>query len=220
LELGKAGYWFPQFGAKNPVAERPTEENARDALPAWVTPLNHVTSFLDPAYKTRTFSQDGPARSRGGISTWNEFTLPSGEKGLSGAIVDPFARKNTNNTINRIQLRDQVPATFFFHVVTDNTNMEHDPTTRLRARGNCRSVDIEADTSPLTKDLAFNGVADIYIFRCEDFQAGDFLKLRLNGDSAGGPSLGGFMFDNTLDASLKYKTTRNGGGQSNEPSQR
>jgi hypothetical protein len=27
----------------------------------------------------------------------------------------------------------QSPATFFFHVVTDNTNKEHDPTIRLRA---------------------------------------------------------------------------------------
>ena len=105
LNIGKAGYWFPQFGAKNPVAGRPTGENARDALPLWIAPLNHVTSLLDPAFKTRTFSQDGPARSKGGQPKWNKFTLPDGKTGFSGAIVDPFARKNTNNTINRIQLR-------------------------------------------------------------------------------------------------------------------
>lgn len=118
LKIGKAGYWFPQFGAKSPVADRPTGENARDALPAWIVPLNHVTSILDPAFKTRTFSQDGPARSMGGMQKWNQFALPNGETGRSGAIVDPFARKNSNNTINRIQLRDRVPTTFFFHVVT------------------------------------------------------------------------------------------------------
>jgi len=201
LNIGKAGYWFPQFNAKSPVAKRPTGENARDALPAWVVPLNHVTSFLDPAYKTRTFSQDGPARSAGGMPKWNVFTLPSGEKGPSGAIVDPFARRNTNNSINRIQLRERAPDTFFFHVVTDNTNKEHDPTIRLRVRGNTRGIDIEAKTSPKTSDLTFNGIADVYSFRCEGFQPGDFLKLRLSGDSAGGggPSIGGLLFDTNFE---------------------
>jgi hypothetical protein len=211
LKIGNAGYWFPQFAATKEVSGRPTDENVRDALPPWVTPLNHVTNFLDPAYLTRTFSQDGPARSKGGMPTWNVFTLPSGEKGQSGAIVDPFARKNTNNTINRIQLRGQVPNTFFFHVVTDNTNREHDPTIRLRARGNCRGVDIEADTAPQAKELTFNGVADIYTFRCDGFQAGDFLKVRLNGESAGGPSLGGFMFDTAPGAGLIFEKAQKSG---------
>ena len=201
LNIGKAGYWFPQFGATTPVVERPTGEQAQCELPKWVAPLNHVTSFLDPAFKTRTFSQDGPARSAGGMAKWNEFTLPNGKKGRSGAIVDPYARRNTNNTINRIQLSDQVPATFYFHVVTDNTNLEHDPTLRLRVRGNTRGVDIEANPSPQSRDLIFNGIADIYTFRCENFRPGDFLKVRLSGDSpGGGPSVGGFMFDTTLDA--------------------
>jgi hypothetical protein len=210
LNIGKAGYWFPQFDAKRPVSGRPTGENARDALPEWVTKLNHVTSFLDPAYKTRTFSQDGPARSMGGVSTWNKLTLPNGEEGLSGAIVDPFARKNTNNTINRIQLRGAVPKSFFFHVITDNTNKEHDPTFRLRVRGNARGVDFEAKSSPRTSDLTFNGTADVYLFRCDGFLSGDFLKLRLSGDSpgGGGPSLGGLMFDTTFDASVISKKDR------------
>jgi hypothetical protein len=204
LSIGKAGYWFPQFAAKSAVAGRPTGENARDALPAWMVPFNHVTSFLDPAYSTRTFSQDGPARSQGGQPKWNEFILPNGETGRSGAIVDPHARKNTNNTINRIQLRDQVPTTFYFHVVTDNTNQEHDPTIRLRVRGNTRGVDIEAKTSPKSSDLKFNGIADVYSFRCDGFQAGDFLKLRLSGDSlgGGGPSFGGVLFDTKFDSNL------------------
>src|SRR6476619_5855436 len=76
LKIGNAGYWFAQFGAPNRVAGRPTGENTRYALPRWVSPLNHVTSFLDPAYKTRTFSQDGPARSAGGMPKWSKFTLP------------------------------------------------------------------------------------------------------------------------------------------------
>lgn len=197
LNIGKAGYWFPQFDAAGPVSGRPTGEHARDALPAWVTPFNHVTSFLDPTYSTRTFSQDGPARSKGGQPKWNEFTLPGGETGRSGAIVDPHACKNINNTINRIQLFKGTPATFFFHIVTDNTNMEHDPVNRLQARGNANGVDLEADTSPKVDELKFNGIADVYTFRFDGFRAGDFIKVRLKGDSVHkeGPSIGGLLFD-------------------------
>jgi hypothetical protein len=204
LNIGNAGYWFPQFGATSPVATSPTGENARDALPSWAGPLNHATSISDPNYATRTFSQDGPARSKGGQPTWNPFKLPSGEVGLSGAIVDPHTRGNSNNTINRIQLNAGVPSTFYFHVVTDNTNFEHDPTNRLRARGNSSGVDIEANTYPQTAGLAFNGIADVYTFRYDAFAGGDFIKLQLNGNPApaGGASIGGFLFDTTFEPDL------------------
>lgn len=201
LNIGTAGYWFPQFGATSPVATRPTGENARDALPAWAGPLNHATSPLDPTFSTRTFSQDGPARSKGGQPTWNPFKLPSGETGLSGAIVDPHTIGNSNNTINRIQLNAGVPSTFYFHVVTDNTNLEHNPTNRLRARGNAGGIDIEANTYPQTAQLSFNGIADVYTFRYDGFAAGDFIKLQLNGDAAPalGASFGGLLFDTSFD---------------------
>jgi hypothetical protein len=207
LGLGKAGYWFPQFDTGSPVAQRPTGENARDALPKWIEPLNHVTNFLDPAYLTRTFSQDGPGRSKGGQSKWSKFTLPDGTKGLSGAIVDPHARKNTNNTINRIQFRDAVPATFYVHIVTDNTSGQHDPTLRLHLRGNSQGRDFESVSNPLANDLVFNGIADVYTYRCEGFLPGDFLKLRLSGDprGGGGPSFGGIMFDTTFDEGASSK---------------
>ena len=197
LNIGKAGYWFPQFASKSPVEGRPTEENACDALPPWAGPLNHVTSFLDPAYLTRTFSQDGPGKSKGGQPKWNEFTLPDGKVGNSGAIVDPHACKNANNTINRIQLGKGTPATFFFHIATDNTNREHDPATRLVVRGNSYGIDLESDTSPTAEELKFNGVADIYTYRFDGFGAEDFIKVRLKGDSAhkAGPGIGGILFD-------------------------
>jgi hypothetical protein len=201
LNIGKAGYWFPQFGSKKPVAGRPTDENARNALPMWAGPLNHVSSFLDGSYSTRTFSQDGPARSKGGQPKWNEFILPNGKTGRSGAIVDPHACKNANNTINRIQLGKGTPGTFFFHIVTDNTNREHDPVLRLQARGNANGADLEADTSPKGKELAFNGIADVYTFRFDGFREGDFIKVRLKGDQGqtDGPGIGGFLFDTAFE---------------------
>lgn len=202
LNIGKAGYWFPQFAAKNPVVGRPTDENARDALPAWAGPLNHATRIWYPSFWTRTFSQDGPGRSKGGQGQWNDFILPSGQAGRSGAIVDPFAFKNTNNSVNRIQLSHGTPALFFFHIVTDNTNMEHNPTNRLRARGNANGADLEPVTSPTGDELKFNGVADIYTFRYEGFQSGDFIKVQLNGDSEQGPSIGGILFDTVFEPQL------------------
>jgi hypothetical protein len=200
LGVGNAGFWFPQFNAPSPVEQRPTGENARDALPAWAGPLNHATSISDPNFSTRTFSQDGPARSKGGQPAWNTLTLPDGDVGLSGAIVDPHTSGNSNNTINRIRFNAGVPESFFFHVVTDNTDFEHDPTNRLRARGNAGGVDIEANTYPQTANLVFNGIADVYTFRYDGFAAGDFIKLQLNGDAAAeGASFAGFMFDETFE---------------------
>ncbi len=204
LNIGNSGFWFPQFDSANPVSMRPTGENPRDSLPSWAGPLNHATSILDPDFSTRTFSQDGPARSKGGQPTWNTFTLPDGEVGLSGAIVDPYARANSNNTINRIQLRSGVPDTFYFHVVTDNTNFEHDPTNRLRARGNAGGMDIEANFFPQTAHLIFNGIADVYTFRYDGFASGDYIKLQLNGDAAPklGASFAGVLFDETFQPNL------------------
>jgi hypothetical protein len=84
----------------------------------------------------------------------------------------------------------------YFHVVTDNTSFQHNPTNRLRARGNAGGVDIEANTYPQTAALNFNGIADVYTFRYDGFAAGDFIKLQLNGDAADeGASFGGLLFD-------------------------
>lgn len=206
--IGTSGYWFPQFDAPTPVEDRPTGENDRDALPPWAGPLNHFSfedcAVLTPdecqaAFQTRSFSQDGPARSEGGDPSWDTFTLPDGEVGLSGAVVDPHTIGNSNNTINRIQLTEGVPDSFFFHVVTDNTNGQHDPTNRLRPRGNIgeSEMDVDADVLLDSGDLALNGVADVYTFRFDGFAPGDYIKLQLNGDPAPaeGASIGGFLFD-------------------------
>jgi hypothetical protein len=96
-----------------------------------------------------------------------------------------------------------------FHVVTDNTNFEHDPTHRLRARGNAGGVDIEANFFSQTADLIFNGIADIYTYRYDGFAAGDFIKLQLNGDPAPkeGAGFGGFLFDETFEPNLVPEPT-------------
>ncbi|MCC5952943.1 MAG: S-layer homology domain-containing protein [Acidimicrobiia bacterium] len=208
LGIGQAGYWFAQFDAPAPVENRPTHENDRDALPQWAGPLNHFSIVEcdiagDPAgcleaFLTRTFSQDGPTRAAGGQPGWATLTLPSGETGQAGAVVDPHTVGNSNNTINRIQLGEGVPEHFTFHVVVDTTATQHDPTNRLRPRGNIGEspVDVDADWFPTTGDHVFNGVPDVHSFRFDGFQPGDYLKLQLNGDDdGGGASIAGFMFD-------------------------
>jgi hypothetical protein len=82
--------------------------------------------------------------------------------------------------------------------------MQHDPTNRLRARGNAGGVDIEANTYPQTAQLHFNGITDVYTFRYDGFAGGDFIKLQLNGSPAPaeGASIGGFLFDVVFEPNL------------------
>jgi hypothetical protein len=198
LNIGKAGFWFPQFDAPTPVSGRPTDENDRNSLPSWA-PINFTTNFFDP---TRTFSLDnGGVKSEGGDPTWNTLKLPDGTLGLSGSVVDPQTVNNSNNTINKIVLTpgvagDPLPQTFLLHIVVDNTNHEHDPVNRLRARGEGPAQpDVSVTLNP--GPAAFNGIADVYTFRYSGWEADDFIKLQLNGAAA--PSTGagfaGLMFD-------------------------
>ncbi len=211
LGFGQAGYYFPQFAATNPVTERPTFEAEFDP-PSWASfqfditqadrafspdalycsgdpadPLDQVAPFGDPLVVG--------VYTKGGESTWDSFTLPDGTQGLSGAAVDEFAANNSNNSVNRIQLEVGTPSSFLLRIAVDNTNMEHDPAGRLRARGdtnNAVPVDVDARLSGLT----FNGITDVYTFRYDNFVAGDFIKIQLNSGVPGEtPSIGGIMFD-------------------------
>jgi hypothetical protein len=223
--FGASGHWFAQQGAPAPVSGAPTGDNARDALPDWVAALNHTEHPGDPGctepgaldrgclptYLFRTFSQDGPARSAGGQPGWPQLRLPDGECGVAGAIVDPqtFAggQPNNNNTVNRIQLQEGVPSTFFVGVVTDTTAGQHDPG-RLEVRGNVGLLDhreevvdsqVEPETAPGAADLVANGVPDVHVFRVDGFRPGDYLKLRLRGMTSPA-SFTGLLFDESFDA--------------------
>lgn len=176
-----------------------------------------------PTYNFRTFSQDGPVRSEGGHEHWARLRLPSGACGRAGAVVDPKTysasqdypdptglvfpaadapEPTNNNTINRIQLQDGVPARFHVGVVVDTTGGDYDPGV-VEIRGNVGLVDhreeladsqVESDSRPSTADLAANGTPDVHVFRVDHFQPGDYLKLRLRGiDSPA--SFGGLLFD-------------------------
>ena len=197
-----------------------------------------LTRGCTPSYNFRTFSQDGPARSWGGFAHWAQLRLPGGECGTAGSIVDPHtfvadqeypdptgvffppegtARPNNNNTMNRIQLQDGVPAEFYVGVLTDATGGDFDPG-RLEIRGNVGIIDqreevaetqIESATAPSSSDLFGNGVPDVHVFKVSGFRSGDYLKLRIAGKASPG-SFSGLLFDESFDGAPRRPTLAGG----------
>ncbi len=202
LDYGNAGCWFPQFNASSARSKKPTDQNERNALPAWAGPMVHMLPHEVWKFPNRTFSQDGPTATKGGIAAWNEFTLPNGETGRSGIILDCFAASSTNNTVNRIVLGPATPSRFLLRIVVDNTAGEHNAINRIRARGNHDGVDINPPSFPAPGQEGFNGIADVYTFRFQGFDDGDFIKIQFNGmpgkcddGGSGGASFAGLLFD-------------------------
>lgn len=194
LNLGTSGFWFAQFNASAPISGAAVNDNDRNSLPSWVTAI-----FNDPdPDEDNSFSSS--ATSKGGQTAWASLTLPDGEMGLSGAVVDSNTADNSNNTIRRLVLGPGTPKSFLMHVVTDNTNNEHNPAGRLRARGEQPEGGEDADFRLTSLD--FNGIPDVYTFRYDDFGDGGIIKMQLNdgGTSIGfppnvGASIAGLMFD-------------------------
>jgi hypothetical protein len=122
LGWGQAGFYFPQFDASGIVGPKRTDDNMQLYLPNW------LEFNFDPWNLNTTFSADQPdcfddcrgrgVYTRGGYTNWNDFTLPNGFSGRSGSIVDEQAENNTNNTVNRIQMKAGVPSSFCMHIVT------------------------------------------------------------------------------------------------------
>jgi hypothetical protein len=186
LNVGNLGFWFANFNAQAPVSGAAIDSNARNLLPAWVT--------VDPTPDT-TFA--ATATTKGGQTTWANLTLPDGSSGLSGAVVDSNTANNSNNTIRALALGAGTPSSFIFRVVTDNTAGEHDPASRLRARGERPGVfDISGPNAPAGLGANMNSSPDVYSFRYDGFASGDIIKLQLNSGAAGEQaSIAGFMFD-------------------------
>jgi hypothetical protein len=198
-------YWFAQLDAPSQVSGRPTGERDKTNRPGWTKDLVHYPEQWD--FANRTFSQDGPTRSKGGYTSWATITLPDGTTHLSGAIVDPYTIGNTNNTVNKIRLEsgNGVPSPFYFHVVIDNTNQTH-KTTRVRARGDDNGTSIEANTYPSGADLVYNGIPDVYTFRYDGFGNGDYQKLQLSADAGSdGASIAGFMWSTSFTPGTSFE---------------
>lgn len=185
LDLGNAGYLFFNFNASAPTTG-PVDQNVVNALPSW------IGVDFDPLSPNYSFGQDvgEEAFSKGGQTSWSTLTLPDGTSGLSGALVDPRATNNSNNTIKNLPVLSGAPAGFYLHVVTDNTNLEHDSANRIRAREDISDLDLRL------RDPSYDGSPDVYTFLYRGVQPGDVIKFQLNSGVDGeAPSIAGIMFD-------------------------
>jgi len=189
LNIGQAGYLFFDWnlGADSGIDSEVDESSWANTLPSWLS--------VDPVEGSGTYSfgEDAGAEaySRGGVANWASITLPDGvAPGLSGALVDPKAENNSNNTIKNIGIGAGAPSTFLLHIVTDNTALAHAPVNRIRAREDVSGLDARA------KNLVFNGSPDVYTFKYSGVVAGDIIKLQLNSGIDGViPGIAGIMID-------------------------
>ena len=202
LGWGNAGFYFPQFGAFKIVGPERTDDRMQFYLPDW------LEFNFDPWDLKTTFSADKPdcfdncsgrgVYTRGGYSNWDSFILPNGMMGLSGTVVDEQAKNNTNNTVNRIRLKNKVPDSFCMHVVVDNTGNAHDSASILVRGG--RPDQGSFDPNDFVHALAFDGSTDVHTFRFDNFLPEDFIKIRLNSETPGiSPGFAGLMFDTSCD---------------------
>jgi len=189
LNIGQSGYLFFDWdlAADSGVDEDVDESSWANTLPAWLS----VDAVEGSA--TYSFGEDTGEHSysRGGVSNWAQITLPDGvASGLSGALVDPRAEDNSNNTIKDIGIGAGAPPAFLLHIVTDNTALDHSPVNRIRAREDVSGLDARA------RNLVFNGSPDVYTFLYSGVAAGDSIKMQLNSGLAGVvPSIAGIMID-------------------------
>jgi hypothetical protein len=190
LNIGTAGFWFAQFNmTAGPVTNAPVDDNDVNVFPSWVLP------DFNKANATYSFALTPDAYSEGGDTSWSMLKLPNGTSGLSGSVVDPNTANNSNNTIRSLALGPGTPPAFLMHVVVDNTDGDHNPDSRLRARGERSGVfDISAPNDP--PPSTYNGIPDVYTFKYTGFQAGDIIKMQLNSGSANlRAGFAGLMFD-------------------------
>ena len=195
LNIGTAGFWFPQFNAPAPVTNALLDANDVIQFPSWVLPDFNKANTGTPGYSF-CLGGAGDCYSEGGNTTWNTLTLPDGTTGLSGSLVDPASANNSSNSIRSLLLGPGTPGDFLLHIVVDNTNGAHNPDARLRARGQgfAPAFDISGPNDP--PPSTYNGTADVYTFRYLGFKNGDIIKLQLNsGNVSAAAGFAGLMFD-------------------------
>jgi len=187
LGLGQEGYLFFNFDPNSDSGDDPVGEDRAESLPSY------ITVDYDPNSAGYSFGQDVgfEAVSRGGVAGWATITLPDGTTGLSGALVDPRADNNSNNTIKNIVVGAGIKSTILLvHFVTDNTNLAHDSVNRIRPREDLSGTGFRFSNN------SFNGVPDVYTAAYHNIAAGDVIKMQLNSGVGGvDPSIAGIMFD-------------------------
>ncbi len=208
LDLGKYGYYFPQFGQSSSKSDRTARDNMRFSKPAWQRDWEFKVFEQCGGEFCNLFSPDAGVfdvlegeegigvRSASEGDAWAYIKFTGGE-GNSGTIIDPSANGNSNNTVNHIRIGPDAPVEFCMSVLTDNTAGAHDIRDTLAARiGWYKDTNLDAGTAKVpAADLVYNGVPDLYVFKFANMTGDDFIKIRLNGGQGTDPGFGGLMFD-------------------------
>lgn len=199
LNVGKLGYWFPNFNAASPTGQVAVGQNVVDALPSW------VGVDYNPASKTYSFAKDSPssAYSRGGIPSYNTFALPNGSSGLSGQLVDDANATGTqsNNIITAFRFGAGAPTSVFLTILLDNAPLSELATVsrlRLTHTDPVSSQSQQATFDGLNSGLSNDGIADAYRFRLDNIQPGNLFAIQLRTPGAPGgadPALAGILIN-------------------------
>lgn len=208
LDLGKYGYYFPQFGQETPKSKRIGRDNMQFSKPTWQKDWEWKVFEQCGGQFCNLFSPDAglfdALEGEEGIGVYSEsegnkwaFIKYSDGAGNSGSVVDESANGNSNNTVNHIRIGAGAPQEFCMSILTDNTAGDHDINDTLAARiGWYQDVDLETGTAKVpAEDLVYNGTPDLYVFKYSYMTDEDFIKIRLNGGEGSDPGFGGLMFD-------------------------
>ncbi len=195
---GQHGYYFPLFGRS--VWD---DEHKTDSDMVFFNPSNFQWEF-DIRDNKRTFSPDaGPfgdccnakrigVYTAGGDTSWDYLVLPNGQSGYAGTTVDEAARNNTNQSINRIEIQNGTPSSFCLRILQDSTNFRFESDAALTARARAGGNDYSASIPP--SDHTYDGHTDMYTFRYENMNVGDYIKIKFRGINKD-PGFSGIMFD-------------------------
>ena len=195
---GQYGYYFPLFGRT--VWD---DEHKTDSDMVFFNPVNFGWEF-DIRDGKRTFSPDaGPfgdccnskrigVYTAGGDTRWDFLILPNGQAGYAGTTVDEAARNNTNQSINRIEIQAETPSSFCLRILQDSTNFEFESDEFVTARARAGGADYSASIP--SADHIYDGHTDMYTFRYENLNVGDYIKIKFRGIDKD-PGFSGILFD-------------------------
>jgi hypothetical protein len=200
LNLGKLGYWFPNFGVTTgPTGNQVVDQGSKKNLPSWV----QVDFNLGSA--TYSFADDfgrlppQVAYSRGGIAGSSVLTLPDNTIGLSGQLIDTLGVTNnqSDTIIKSWVFGPGAPSSLLLSIVLDNV-----PTSALTAVSRLRVTQLDITQSQSAQaefnGLTANGVSDVYTFRLDGIVPGNYFAVQVRKAQTPVPAdagIGGILFD-------------------------
>jgi|GEM_PF-2547364 len=198
LNIGNSGFWFANFNAPAQVANRPVDDNDRNFLPTWIK-VDFDPNSTGYSFALPTTNTNSTAFSTGGQQGYNILTLPYGEQGRSGQLVDvgvdPLLRGGQSDTIiTRFVFGPGAPNSFLLHIVLDNDPSDSgNHVSRLRVKH--FSADGNQSGQAQFDNLTSDSEADVYSFLFDNVQEGNYFTVQLRTTDGPNTGMAGLMFD-------------------------